>query len=104
MVQSPDKKSLVQRLAVVDHMLTRFNKELGYQQSQMKKLQARMEVQRELQHAQYRTFAKGMHSCRHRTLNCNSTASSIKVTHCHNSSEAAMLLYNTIVPIRCSQN
>ncbi|KAL0054094.1 hypothetical protein WJX82_003655 [Trebouxia sp. C0006] len=40
MVQNPDNKSLVQRLAVVDHMLTRFNKELGYQQSQIKKLQA----------------------------------------------------------------
>jgi len=53
MVQSPDKKSLVQRLAVVDHMLTRFNKELGYQQSQIKKLQAGTEMQNKLQHAQY---------------------------------------------------
>ena len=44
-----------------------------------------------------------MHSCRHRTLNCNSIASSVKVTHCNNRSEAAMLLYNTVVPIRCSQ-
>ncbi|KAL0025778.1 hypothetical protein WJX77_011349 [Trebouxia sp. C0004] len=40
MIQNPDKKSLVQRLAVVDHMLTRFNRELGYQQSRIKELQA----------------------------------------------------------------
>ena len=39
MVHNADKKGLVQRLAVVDHMLTRFNKELGYQQSEMKRLQ-----------------------------------------------------------------
>ena len=51
-MQNPDKKSLVQRLAVVDHMLTRFNKELGYQQSQIKKLQARTELRNKLQHAQ----------------------------------------------------
>ena len=38
-VHNADKKGLVQRLAVVDHMLTRFNKELGYQQSEMKRLQ-----------------------------------------------------------------
>ncbi|KAA6418256.1 MAG: hypothetical protein FRX49_11765 [Trebouxia sp. A1-2] len=53
MVQNSDKKSLVQRLAVVDHMLTRFNKELGYQQSQIKKLQARTKMRNKLQHAQY---------------------------------------------------
>lgn len=53
MVQNPDKKTLVQRLAVVDHMLTRYNKELGYQQSQIKKLQVRTEMQNKLQHAQY---------------------------------------------------
>ena len=56
MVQNPDKKSLVQRLAVVDHMLTRFNKELGYQQSQIKKLQARTEMRNKLHHAQYHVY------------------------------------------------
>lgn len=40
-VPNAEKKGLVQRLAVVDHMLTRFNKELGYQQTQIKKLQVR---------------------------------------------------------------
>ena len=39
LVPNADKKGLVQRLAVLDHMLMRFNKEFGYQQSQIKKLQ-----------------------------------------------------------------
>ena len=39
MVHDAGKKSLVQRLTVVDHMLTRFDKELGHQQTQIKKLQ-----------------------------------------------------------------
>jgi len=58
MVQNPDKKSLVQRLAVIDHMLARFNKELGYQQSQIKKLQARTEMRNKLLHAQYHVNIK----------------------------------------------
>ena len=38
-VPNAEKKGLIQRLAVVHHMLTRFNKELSYQQTQIKKLQ-----------------------------------------------------------------
>ena len=41
MVHNAEKKSVMQRLAVVDHMLSRFDKELGHQQKQIKKLQER---------------------------------------------------------------
>lgn len=40
-VPHAENKGLVQRLAVVDHMLTRFNKELGNQQTHIKKLQVK---------------------------------------------------------------
>lgn len=40
-VPNAEKKGLVQRLAVVDRMLTRLNKELGNQQNHIKKLQVK---------------------------------------------------------------